>query len=358
MTSPLIVRGRSAIGPRQDSYVIAEIGTNHNRSLETARAMVQALAATGCDCAKFQIYEPDEIVSARVRAADYGFEGWYGDISARQMFEQHLKTPKTWFPELRDLCHRLGMDFAATIHGENGLAWARDIELDIVKIASMDHTNVPLLRSLVNAVDAPVLVSVGMASLQDIDAAISATRAHERGVGLFHCCSIYPAPPEELRLDNIACLMDRYGVPVGFSDHAIGADAALAARASGAVVFEKHVTLDRTQPGPDHSFAMEMGPFAGYVAALKARAPGPAAGPAAFVEPSERERDNRSLALKSIVSRRALDAGRVLTVDDVYLARPGSGISPAHLSKVLGRVLTRSVPEETPLQWDDVKTHG
>src|SRR5205085_1819057 len=115
--SPLVVRGRAAIGADCASYVIAEIGTNHNRSLDTAREMLRGIAAAGCDCAKFQIYEPDEIVSARVRAADYGFDHLYGDISAQEMFERYLKTPKEWFPELRELCHSLGMDFAATIHG-------------------------------------------------------------------------------------------------------------------------------------------------------------------------------------------------------------------------------------------------
>ena len=358
MTSALIVRGRPAIGSGHGSYVIAEIGTNHNGSLETARRMLHELAATGCDCAKFQIYEPDEIVSARVRASDYGFDELYGDISAQEMFERYLKTPKTWFPELRDLCHTLGMDFSATIHGPDGLRWASEVGLDIVKIASMDHTNLPFLRSLVNAVDAPLLVSVGMASLPDVDALMATVASHAKGVGLFHCCAIYPAPLEDIRLPNIPFLMERYRVPVGFSDHTLGAEAALTARASGAVVFEKHVTLDRTQSGPDHSFALEMGPFKDYVAALKQRTPQRTATPAEFLEPPERERQNRVLALKSIVSRRALEAGRVLAADDVYLARPGSGISPADLPQVLGRVLRRPVAEEMPLQWEDLESHG
>ncbi|MSO55886.1 MAG: hypothetical protein EXQ55_03045 [Acidobacteria bacterium] len=357
-TRSLWVRSRPAIGPLHDSYVIAEIGTNHNRSLETAREMLFALAETGCDCAKFQIYEPDEIVSARVRASDYGFDRLYGDISAWEMFERYLKTPKAWFPELRDLCHTLGMDFSATIHGANGLRWALEVGLDIVKVASMDHNNLPFLRSLVNVVDAPILVSVGMASLKDIDAVVSAAGTHAKGLGLFHCCSIYPAPPEDVRLPNIPFLMERYCVPVGFSDHTIGPDAALSARTNGAVVFEKHVTLDRTQPGPDHSFAMEMGVFTDYVAALKQRVSRRGMALGEFLEPSERERHNRTLALKSIVTRRALEVGRVLTANDVYMARPGSGISPADLPKVLGRVLARSVFEETPLQWDDVDVHG
>jgi sialic acid synthase SpsE len=193
----LLVRGRPAIGPGHDAYIIAEIGTNHNRSLETAKAMLRAVAEAGCDCAKFQVYEPDEIVSGRVRASDYGLDSLYGDISAQQMFEQYLKTPKEWFPELRDLCHTLGMDFAATIHGLHGLNWAREVGLDIVKIASMDHTNLPFLRSLVNMLHVPILVSLGMAGLKDVDAVVTTLTKHEIGVGLFHCCAVYP--PEHMR---------------------------------------------------------------------------------------------------------------------------------------------------------------
>ena len=354
MTATLDVRGHPAIGPALASYVIAEIGTNHNQSLDTARAMVQSLAATGCDCAKFQIYEPDEIVSARVRASEYGFDRLYGDISAQEMFERHLKTPKAWFPELRDLCHALGMACAATIHGPDGLRWARGAGLDIVKVASMDHTNLPFLRSLVNAIDAPLLISVGMAGLRDVDALVEATRDHEPGIGLFHCCSIYPPEPDELRLGNITLLMQRYPVVVGFSDHMTGTEEALEARALGAMMFEKHVTLNRTQPGPDHAFAMEMGAFTDYVTALKRAVPRGGARAGSFEEPGQRELDNRLLALKSIISRRPLAAGHVITEADVYMSRPGTGISPAELPQVLGAVLDRAVAAETPLQWDDL----
>lgn len=353
----LSVRGRPAIGPGLASYVIAEIGTNHNRSLDTAKAMLHALAETGCDCAKFQIYEPDEIVSARVRASEYGFDGIYGDISAQDMFERFLKTPKTWFPELRDLCRDLGMDFSATIHGADGLRWARDTGLDIVKVASMDHNNLPFLRSLVNAVDGPLLLSTGMASLADVDAEVVVTEGHAAGIGLFHCCSIYPAAFEDARLQNVPFLMARHPWPVGFSDHTLGVEAALSARRTGAAVFEKHVTLDKTQSGPDHSFAMEMDEFRDYVTALKAESPGelPAG---AFIEPTGAERANRLLALKSVISKRALAAGGVVTPADVYLARPGTGIPPSSLEVILGRRLRQSVEAEMPLQWDDIETHG
>ena len=350
----LEIRGRTAIGPAREAYVVAEIGTNHNRSLTTATALIHALAGTGCDCVKFQIYEPDEIVSAGIRAADYGLDAQYGDISAQEMFERHLKTPKEWFPRLRDLCHELGMDCAATIHGANGLSWALESKPDLIKIASMDHNNLPLLGSLVNVVGVPLLVSVGMAGLRDIDAAVEATRRHAPGVGLFHCCALYPAEPAELRLSNIPLLLERYSVPVGFSDHALGAAPALQARAAGAMMFEKHVTLDRTQPGPDHGFAMEMQPFTAYVAALKETRRTDVAATAPFLDPVERELEDRTQYVKSIITRRPLGAGHVLTLDDVYLARPGSGIAPDRLPRVVGRIVVRPISAETPLQWDDL----
>ena len=205
-----------------------------------------------------------------MRAAEYGLDRVYGDISARTMFEEHLKTPKQWFPELRDLCRELGLDFAATIHGPHGLTWALRIGLDVVKIASMDHTNLPFLRSLVNVVQAPILISFGMAREADVAAAVQALEGHRPGVGLFHCSAVYPPKPEEIRLANIGYLRGRFQVPVGFSDHTVDTEAALAARAGGAMFFEKHVTLDHTHPGPDHPFAMEMEPLKEYMSKLKA----------------------------------------------------------------------------------------
>jgi carbamoyl-phosphate synthase large subunit len=351
-STALSVRGQPKIGTALRPYIMAEVGTNHNRDLATARTMLREIAAAGCDCAKFQIYEPDEIVSAGVRASAYGLDKLYGDISAREMFGRHLQTPKEWFPELRDYCHELGMDFSATIHGPHGLRWAEQVGLDVVKIASMDHNNLPFLRSLVNRLPAPILVSFGMAQLPDIDATVKALAPHGPGAAFFHCCAVYPPKPEELRLGNLPFLAKRHGAIFGFSDHAMGVEAALAARAAGAVLFEKHITLDRRQSGPDHPFAMQPEEFAEYIATLRATPLGRPKVPAEFVPPAARELRNRSEYLKSIIIRRDLPAGHRLTSDDVYLARPASGIPPGELDNVLGRVLTRPVAAEEILQWD------
>lgn len=347
IAAPIMVRGRPAIGAGLPPYVISEIGTNHNQSLELARSLVRATAEAGCDCAKFQIYEPDEIVSARVRAADYGLDGIYGDISARQMFERHLKTPKEWFPELRDLCHELGLDCCVTIHGQGGLRWVRNLGVDMIKVASMDHTNLPFLRSLVGAFDVPILASFGMAALSDIDAAVSILRDHRPGFVPFHCVAVYPPNPDEVRLNTIPFLRQRYGIEVGFSDHTVDVVTCTAAVALGAVLFEKHFTLDRRQEGPDHPFALEPEDMAAFVKNI--RLASRSIGREGFSEPAERERANRTSYLKSIIVSRDLPAGHSLTRADLYLARPGTGLRPDLLETVLGRRLVRPVLAETPL---------
>jgi N,N'-diacetyllegionaminate synthase len=353
MRKVLTVRNKRLIGHEHPPYIIAEIGTNHNRSFDLAAEMVREVARSGCDAAKFQIYEPNEIVSEGVRASDYGLDKLYGDISAKKMFEEYLKTPKEWFPRLRDLCYELGLDFTATIHGPHGLAWAKEIGLDVVKIASMDHTNIPFLKSLVNEVDAPILVSLGMATLKDIDAVVEALTPHKPGFGLFHCCAVYPPTAEELRLNNIPFLVNRYDVLVGFSDHTIENEAAIAARKKGAVFFEKHVTTDRKQSGPDHGFASNFSEFPSYVKEIKAT-PLEFGTANKFEEPGERELGNKRNYVKSVIAKNTIPEGKVISTEDVYLARPGTGIAPADLHKVIGRKAKHNIKSEIPLQWEDL----
>lgn len=348
----IYVDGIPLIGKEASPFIIAEIGTNHGRNLATARSMIEGLVDTGCDCVKFQIYEPDEIVSGAIMTKDYGLENVYGDISAAEMFEQYLKTPKEWFPELIDLAHGLGLKAAATIHGNDGVEWAKTQKLDFIKIASMDHTNLPLLENLVDKITLPILISFGMAELEDIDRAMEVLKHHRPGVGLFYCVAIYPPGPRDIALGNIKYLADRFGVPVGFSDHTTNIATAGAALACGATFFEKHVTHDRTAPGPDHPFALELSEFSEYVRTLH-EIHG-FLGYEGFRTPSERERGNRKHYLKSIIAKHNKRAGEVLSADDVYLARPGTGIPPRFLKVVVNAVLSRDICAEKPLEWQDI----
>lgn len=346
------LHGKPRIGSGCSPYLIAEIGTNHNQDIQVARDLVKEVAEAGFDCAKFQSYEADEIVSGNVSARDYGLDKYYGDIMAVEMFSKYLKTPKEWFPELRDLCRQLGIDCATTIHGAQGLAWARHMDFDLIKIASMDHNNLPFLRSLVNAIDAPILASFGMAALEDIDAAVKMLLPHRSGVGIFHCVSIYPPHPEELRLANIPFLQKRFPVPVGFSDHADDVITSLAALSLGSRLFEKHVTLDKKSDGPDHLFALEPDQMKVYVKGIRILANG--LDSCEFESPTVEESAVRTAYLKSIVAARDLPAARKLDSADLTLVRPGTGISPKDMDAVLGRTLRHSVKKGAVLTWDDL----
>ena len=350
---PLTVRGRSVIGAGLAPYVISEIGTNHNRDIETARKLVYQTALAGADCAKFQIYEPHEIVSKNVRSKDYGLEKNYGDISARKMFGQYLQTPKEWFPELADLCHELKLDCCVTIHGEDGLRWAAKQDIDIIKLASMDHTNIPFMSDLIGSIDAPILASFGMAKLADIDAAVAVLREHPSGFALFHCVAVYPPKYEEMHLKNIPYLRDRYTLDVGFSDHTTDVTSCIAAVAFGAVVFEKHLTLDKFQKGPDHAFALEPEEMKVFVNNIHNAHH--SLGSDKFSDPSYQEQKNAQNYLKSIILKRDLSAGHKLSSEDVYLARPGTGIRPDRIMDVVNKgILVNDVKAEHPLRYEDL----
>jgi sialic acid synthase SpsE len=340
-----------AIGDSRSPYVIAEIGTNHDGQIDEARRLIGAAAAAGCDCVKFQIYEADEIVSPLVRTADYGLEHLFGDISACEMFDKHLKTPKEWFPVLRDECRDVGLDCCVTVHGRAGASWAAATGFDLIKVASMDHTNTPLLEFLTTSVDVPVVASFGMAKLEDVDRAVDILRGHAAGAGLFHCVAIYPPDLTELNLKRISFYRERYEMPVGFSDHAKDPLPATVAFGLGACFFEKHITMDSSRPGPDHPFALEPEDLRCYVGAIRdcALAMG-----SDGVEPGERETINRTHYLKSIHFRRDMVADAVITPADVYCVRPGSGIAPGHMAEIVGCRLLHDVKAGMPLQWADI----
>ena len=347
------INGEPKIGGVCTPYLIAEIGTNHNQDIKIARELVRQIAEAGFDCAKFQSYEAVEIVSEGVSARDYGLDKYYGDIKASEMFDKYLKTPKEWFPELRDLCHEYGIDCATTIHGVHGLAWARRMDFDIIKIASMDHNNLPFLCSLVNQINVPILISFGMAELTDIEAAVDILKFHRPGLGIFHCVSVYPPRPDELRIANIPFLQQHFEHPVGFSDHSEDLITSLIALAFGSRLFEKHVTLNKASEGPDHPYALEPDQMKVYVEGIRNLAGALDANQ--FQSPTDRELTGRSAYLKSIVSARDLPAGAGLGSEDITFARPGNGILPKYAESLLGRITRRPIAQGTLLSWDDLE---
>lgn len=352
--SEIKLKNSKKIGDFHKPYLIAEIGTNHNQNLNTAKNLIEEIAKAGFDCAKFQIYESDEIVSEILTTVDYKLDNLYGKISAADMFDKYLKTPKEWFPELIDFCHSLGLDCATTIHGSNGINWVKNLNFDLIKIASMDHNNFPFQKEIINNVKQPILISFGMAEINDIKKAIEILKEHQPGVGAFHCVSIYPASTKELRLSNIDFLKNNFSIPIGFSDHSDDVISSSLAFLLGACVFEKHVTLNRNSKGPDHPFALEPIHMIEYVESisslyndLKNKE---------FKFPTSKEIKNRKDYLKSVVAKKNLIKGDFINSNDVTLLRPGGGIPPSDYEKVIGKKAKRNIYKGNPINWNDLET--
>ena len=338
-----------------NNYVIAEIGTNHNRSKAQAIKMIKKLSKTQCDCVKFQIYEPNEIVNKKIMSKDYGLNKIYGNITAYEMFKRYLVTPKGWFPELKNICHSYKMNFAVTIHGDNGLRWAKKNKPDIIKIASMDHNNFPFIKKIVNNVSSPILVSLGMAKLADIIILVNILKKHKKGFGLFHCTSLYPPNLGESRMNNISFLKNKFKIPIGFSDHFVGDKLAKKAKQLGASFYEKHVTLNPLDIGPDHKFAIKIDDLLKYILEIKKTKKNKIQKKDSFLPLSYREKKIRGKYTKSIIIKPKISKGSKITKSKIYTARPGNGISPLYLEKILNKIAKYNLYPEKILKWQHIK---
>jgi len=340
-----------------NNYIIAEIGTNHNKSFYKAIKMIDLASQTKCDAVKFQIYEPYEIVSKLVMAKDYGLDKFYGNISANKMFDKYLKTPKNWFPKIKNYCKTKKMDVGVTIHGEEGIRWAKKIKPDFIKIASMDHNNFPFISKLINSINVPILVSVGMAKKNDIFYLVKILKKHKYGSGIFHCTSLYPPKKNENRMKNIVFFKQKLKTNIGYSDHNVGFKMAKLAKEYGATFFEKHITLNKKDKGPDHAFALNMKEFKEYCEKLKKKKKKKNLNirNLKFIDLTKREEQIRKKYLKSLIAKKKIIKGKKLKKKEIYLARPGNGIEPKYLEFVIGKKTNLNIKKENIIKWKDLK---
>lgn len=337
----------TVISDASPPYLIAEIGTNHNRDYNTALRLIDLASEAGFNAVKFQIYEPSEIVSPTVLCSDYSLHDLYGHISAQEMFSKYLMTPKDWFPELIKYCHNRKLHVGATVHGSDGLHWFKSQQFDFLKVASMDNTNLALLREIKTESPRPVLVSLGMAHLHDVKSLVEALNGFPYGYGLFHCTTIYPPTPTEERLGNIVFLKNCISDNIGFSDHSLGCNSAVTAFYLGARFFEKHITLDPNQAGPDHSFAADYQVACDYVHQLHQCHQN--LNCSSFLPLSSRESSLRSKYHKSCFLKHDLPEGHILRDTDLLYSRPGSGMPSSAYESLLGRRLSTNLPAWTML---------
>ncbi len=320
--------------------IIAEAGVNHNGSIEMAKQMIDIAMDAGVDMVKFQTFKADDLVSKSAKQADYQRKNiGSGDDTQYQMLKK-LELSHHAHVELMGYCKQKGIQFFSTAFDVKGLNYLNELGLEQFKVPSGEITNYPYLKRLAE-IGKPVILSTGMADLEEIKAAINIL---SKGVDLnyitvLHCNTEYPTPMDDVNLRAMLTINQAFGVKVGYSDHTLGIEVPIAAVALGACVIEKHFTLDRNLPGPDHKASLEPDELKAMVEAI--RNIEKAIAGSGEKKPSESELKNKAIARKSIHTARALSKGTVLSEEDLIPLRPGDGISPMQWENIIGKRVNR-----------------
>jgi N,N'-diacetyllegionaminate synthase len=345
------IAGRPVGAPGAPVFVIAEAGVNHDGSVEDALRLVDAAAAAGADAVKFQTFDPAALTVAEAPLADYQRErGEAGD--QRRMLER-LRLPDEAFAALAQRASERGIVFLSAPFDEGSAALLDGLGVPAFKLGSGELTNLPFLER-VAGYGRPMILSTGMAVLDEVAAAVATVgAAGVHDIALLHCVSSYPTPIEQANVRAIDALREAHpDLVVGYSDHVLGLDAALASVARGAAILERHLTLDRRRPGPDHALSSEPDEFAELVRRVRATEAALGDGVKA---PQAAETDVRKVARRSLVTTRALRAGDALDAAALTAKRPGGGLEPALLPALVGRRLARDVPAGVALSDTDLE---
>lgn len=333
-------------------FVIAEAGVNHNGRLELALALCEAARRSGADAVKFQSFRADDLVVPGAPTAGYQQRQTGHDDQAAML--RQLELSEDDHRVLKKRCDALGIEFLSTPFSCEAVAMLVGLGVRRLKLPSGELTH----RSLVEAATAtglPLIVSTGMATNAEIDEALQwvrAVRGSLSDVTILHCTSAYPAEDAMLNLRAIPTMGATWPVPVGYSDHSLGVEAALVAVALGATVIEKHLTLDRTLPGPDHAASLEPAEFAAMSRGIR-RVEQMLGDGRKVPQPAERE--ITAVARRSVVLARAVPADAVLAEADLQCRRPGTGIAPRELPALVGRRTARPLAAGHLLAWDDLQ---
>ncbi len=335
--------------------IIAEAGVNHNGDMENAKKLIDAAVEAGVDYVKFQSFTADKLVSKEAKKAEYQKKNiGDGDDSQYQMLKK-LELSHENHLMLIDYCNSKGINFFSTAFDVEGVEYLYGIGLKLFKIPSGELTNYPYLRAIAQK-GLPVILSTGMATSEDIENALSVLLkygASKEQITILHCNTEYPTPMEDVNLLAMLDIKEKFGVNVGYSDHTLGIEVPTAAVALGGTIIEKHFTLDRTMPGPDHAASLEPSELKAMVSAI--RNIEKAISGSGVKEPSKSESKNIAIARKSIHLKNDLTEGTVITEEDIIPLRPGDGISPMEWQNVIGKTLIVSKNAFDKLNWEELK---
>jgi pseudaminic acid synthase len=332
--------GERSVGPGRSVYVIAELSANHNQDFDQAVRIIEAAKQAGADAIKLQTYTADTmtIASDREEFRIAGGTIWDG----RKLHELYVEayTPWDWQPRLKKVAADLGMDLFSSAFDSTAVDFLEKMGVPAHKVASFELVDIPLIQRIART-GKPVIMSTGMATVEEIEEALNAAReAGATQIALLKCTSAYPAPPEEMNLRTIPEMARRFGVPVGLSDHTMGISVPVAAVALGACIIEKHLTLSRATPGPDSAFSLEPHEFKAMVDAV-------------HFGLSEKEQASRAFR-RSLFVVEDVKQGETFNTGNVRSIRPGDGLHPRHLAEVLGKRAAQAITRGTPLNWEFV----
>ena len=316
-------------------FIIAEVGVNHNADMNLAKRLVDVAVDAGADAIKFQAAIPEFVVTASAEKAEYQKKSSGTNESQLDMIRR-IHFPLEAYNELQGYCYEKGIIFFATAFDLKSLEYLEFLDQPFHNIPSGEITNKPYLKAI-GTYNKPTILSTGMADMTEIKEAISVLKSaglmHEN-LTVLHCNTEYPSPMEDLNLRAMQSIADEFDVKVGYSDHSEGIEVAVCAASLGATVIEKHITMDKTLPGPDHKASLEPNEFKAMVSAVRniEKALG---GSEKTITPSESK--NRIIARRSIVAARPIKAGELFTAENMIAKRPGDGISPMFWDEVIGK---------------------
>lgn len=332
---------------KRSTYMIAELSGNHHQDFERACRIIHAMKEAGADAVKLQTYTPDTLtIDCNTAFFQIGKGTIWEGKHLYQLYEEAY-TPWDWQPKLFELAAKLGMDCFSTPFDKSAVDFLEELNPPAYKIASFELVDLPLIEYIASK-GRPIIMSTGMGTLGEIAEAVDVVKAAGVPLTLLKCTSAYPSPPEAMNLRTIRHLAEAFGVPVGLSDHTLGIAVPVAAVALGACVVEKHFTLSRTDGGPDSAFSLEPHEFKSMVDAV--RTAEQALGKVSYTV-TEQESASRVFR-RSLFIVKDVKAGQPLTTENVRSIRPGHGLPPKELPRVLGRTLKTDSLAGTPLRWE------
>jgi len=339
--------GERRVGGDAPCFVIAEAGANHNRDLSMARELIDVAVDAGADAVKFQTYSAETLYSKKTPRFSY-LEG----VSAKDTWDliKEIELPREWQGDLAAYAAKRGIFFLSTPFDHRAVDELAALDVPAYKIASFEIVDLPLIGHAAGK-GRPMILSTGLASYEDIaDAVEACASAGNRDIALLQCASLYPAPAARMNLRAMATMRHAFAVPTGLSDHSLGIHVSAAAVALGAKVVEKHFTLDRSLPGPDHPFAVEPRELKEMVRHI--REVEAALGDGLKLGPAPEEQEMHQKARRSLVAARAIPRGVVIDRSMIAIKRPGYGIRPKLIDLLVGRVAKLDIEEDTVLTWD------